>query len=149
MKEEEKYKKIEYNKIPVILGDYPVVQDAFRAVECLRTNKVPIARYEYGNSMMPILRSGQFCVIKPLEHDEEANIGDAVFCYVNGYLGTHMVLMKSKIDPEKTWYLIGMTNTQPIGWTKNIFGIANALNVIVEEHPVVTEEETNCEKASE
>ena len=143
-----KYKILKPDKIPTVLQDCPVVQDVPKAVECLVENKVTIARYEYGNSMMPILRSGQFCKIRPLDIGEQAEVGDALFCYVNGYVGTHMVLTKSNIDPNRTWYLIGMTNMQPLGWTSMVFGIATAMDVLVEE-PVVEEQETNHSEASE
>lgn len=124
-------KKIAFENIPSVIDGFPVVQDIEKAVQCLTDDKVYICRYEFGDSMMPILRSGQFCAIHPLEDGEEPNIGDAVFCSVSGYVGTHMVLNKSKIDPNKTWYMIGTTDMTPIGWTDEIYGIANAMDVLV------------------
>lgn len=124
--------KYNIQNLPNVIEGLPVVQDEEKAVHCLMNEKVPIARYEFGYSMMPILRSGQFCKIRPLEHNEEAKVGDALFCKVNNVIGTHMVLCKSKIDQNRIWYLIGMTDMQPIGWTDCIFGIATAMDHIVE-----------------
>ena len=128
-------KLFDYEKIPNVIEGLPVVQDIEKAIDCLVNQKIPIARFEFGNSMMPILSSGQFCKISPVDHHTEINVGDALFCDVNGYVGTHMVLLKSQIDPDNTWYMIGMTDMQPIGWTKTVYGVANAINYAVATYP--------------
>lgn len=120
--------------VPSVIDGLPVVQDIEKAMHSLVDHKVPIARFEFGDSMRPILSSGQFCKITPIDNEEDIKIGDALFCEVNGYVGTHMVLLKSHIDEDKTWYLIGMTDMEPIGWTSNIFGIATAMNHYVRPH---------------
>lgn len=125
------FKILKIDSLPHVLDDYPIVQDIEKAITCLIKEKVPIARYEFGHSMMPILRSGQFCKITPFENDDEIEVGDALFCNVNGYVGTHMVLVKSKIDPDKIWYLIGSTDGTPLGWTDTVYGKATAMNTIV------------------
>lgn len=125
------FKTLKIDSLPPVLDGYPIVQDIEKAVKCLKEEKVPIARYEFGYSMMPILRSGQFCKITPFETDDEIEVGDALFCNVNGYVGTHMVLVKSKIDPDNIWYLIASTDGTPLGWTDTVYGKATAMNTIV------------------
>ena len=111
----------------------PIVQNIADAISMLTVENKPIVRYEFGNSMMPILRSGQFCLIKPLQENEEINIGDSVFCNVDGYVGTHMVILKSATDRDNTWYLIGTSSMHVIGWTDVVYGKATGIPYIVDE----------------
>jgi hypothetical protein len=44
-----------------------------------------------GNSMTPLIKSGQRVLLTPCTW-EEAEIGDAVFCKVRGMITTHLVI---------------------------------------------------------
>lgn len=126
-------KRYNIDSLPFAIDNVAVVQDIEEAVDTLTIRKLPIVRFEFGTSMMPMLKSGQFCKISPVENVNDINIGDALFCDVNGYVGTHMVWMKSQINPNETWFLIGTTRMELIGWTKTVYGIATAIDHVVDE----------------
>lgn len=107
-----------------------VKNNANDALEYIKRGE-QVARFEYGDSMSPILLSGEYCILTPLKENEEANVGDAVFCEVNGCLMTHMVIMKSKsAKNNKLYYLIGSTDMQIFGWTDKIFAFANGTRIL-------------------
>ena len=96
-------------------------------------NGITIARFEFGDSMSPVLVSGEYCIVEPIKELEGINniaIGDAVLCKVGDHLMTHMVLMISDSAYDGTKYLIGNTWMQYYGWTDTIYGIAKGTNVI-------------------
>ena len=125
-----KIDKVRYVKNPSIINGVVVENDAFKALEMLKNGQA-VARFEYGDSMSPILLSGEYCILCPFLHGREANIGDAVFCNVNGYLMTHMVLMKSRnVSDDKPYYLIGSTNGQTYGWTNKVYALAQGTRVL-------------------
>lgn len=72
---------------------------------------------EKGNSMTPLIKSGQNHVLSPITI-EEVNIGDIVFCKVSGRLFTHLVTAK---DPNKG-VQISNNHGYVNGWTRNVFG---------------------------
>ena len=45
----------------------------------------------HGNSMVPIIRSGQLVTLAPVTDPSSVSVGDAVFCRVNGRLMLHKV----------------------------------------------------------
>jgi hypothetical protein len=111
---------------------YPVVNDIREAVEMLK-NGITIARFEFGDSMSPVLVSGEYCIVEPIKELEGINnigIGDAVLCKVGDHLMTHMVLMISDSAYDGTKYLIGNTWMQYYGWTDTIYGIAKGTKII-------------------
>ena len=129
-------KTIKYVKSPSTITvdgiEYPVVNDIREAVEMLK-NGITIARFEFGDSMSPVLVSGEYCIVEPIKEVEGTNniaIGDAVLCKVGDHLMTHMVLMISDSAYDGTKYLIGNTWMQYYGWTDTIYGIAKGTNVI-------------------
>lgn len=71
---------------------------------------------EKGNSMSPIIKSGQGHILAPskLEDVEE---GDIVYCKVKGNYYTHLV--KGKGDRG---VLIGNNKGGINGWTRNVYG---------------------------
>jgi hypothetical protein len=71
---------------------------------------------EKGNSMTPLIQSGQKHTLSPITL-EECEIGDIVFCKVKGRYFTHIVKAKS----EKG-LLIGNNHGHINGWTKQVFG---------------------------
>ncbi|MCC6370555.1 MAG: S26 family signal peptidase [Bacteroidia bacterium] len=74
----------------------------------------------FGNSMLPILKSGSLLTFTKSEIYE---IGDIVFCKVRGrFIDAHKIV---KTDKNKG-YLIANNHGYENGWTKIIFGKAIA-----------------------
>lgn len=114
---------------PTTIKGHKVVNDIKEAVECLRRGET-IARFEFGDSMSPILESGEYCVVEPVFDLNTVNVGDAVLCEVNGYLMTHMVILKSNSNANTPYFLIGNTAFEIYGWTCKIYGIAKGTNYV-------------------
>lgn len=72
---------------------------------------------EKGNSMVPIIKSGQDHVLEPATW-ESVNEGDAVYCKVKGKFYTHLVKAKN----SEKGVLIGNNKGSINGWTKNVYG---------------------------
>lgn len=72
---------------------------------------------EKGNSMVPLLKSGQKHVLEPI-NIEDVEIGDIVFCKVKGSYFTHLVTAKNETKGVQISNNHGHVN----GWTKNVFG---------------------------
>ena len=125
-------RKIKYVKNPEFINGIKVINSPHLAIDMLN-NGIELARFEFGNSMSPKLLSGEYCILKPLKNGEEANVGDAVFCKVNGIVMTHMVLSKKNKD-SKVEYLISDTYGNIYGWTSEIYAIAHGTNVLEKEN---------------
>lgn len=109
--------------------EYQVINDINKAIEYLKSG-VSIARFEYGDSMSPVLVSGEYCIVEPITDTDTISIGDAVLCKVGDSLMTHMVMMISDSAYNGTKFLIGNTWMQYYGWTDTIYGIAKGTNII-------------------
>jgi len=72
---------------------------------------------EKGNSMTPIIKSGQEHRLAPSKW-EDVEVGDIVYCKVHGSYYTHLVKAKN----EDRGCLIGNNRGGINGWTKQIFG---------------------------
>ncbi len=72
---------------------------------------------EKGNSMVPLIKSGQDHLLSPIKW-HECEVGDIVYCKVKGSFYTHLVKSKSL---EKG-LLIGNNKGGINGWTKSVFG---------------------------
>lgn len=72
---------------------------------------------EKGNSMTPLIHSGQKHTLAPITWQECVK-GDIVFCKVNGRYYTHLVLAKSEVTGAQ----IGNNHGKVNGWTKNVYG---------------------------
>lgn len=80
-------------------------------------NKETFITSERGNSMSPLIKSGQNHQLAPVElHD--ISIGDIVYCKVKGNFYTHLVKAKN----DKKGCLIGNNKGGVNGWTKQIYG---------------------------
>ena len=75
----------------------------------------------YGNSMVPILKSGQSVICIPVKEETALNKRDIVLCKVNGHFYLHLI---HAIRNDKT-YLIGNNHGHMNGWVNknNIFGV--------------------------
>lgn len=72
---------------------------------------------EKGNSMSPLIKSGQKHKIVPATW-KDVEVGDIVYCKVKGNFYTHLV--KGKNDEKGC--LIGNNKGGINGWTKQVFG---------------------------
>lgn len=72
---------------------------------------------EKGNSMVPIIKSGQEHRLAPCTW-EDVETGDVVYCKVKGNFYTHLVKGKS----DEKGCLIGNNKGRINGWTKNVYG---------------------------
>ncbi len=75
------------------------------------------AASEKGNSMTPLIKSGQQHELSPVDSWEDCKPGDIVFCKVKGSFYTHLV--KAKSDRG---LLIGNNHGGTNGWTKQVYG---------------------------
>ena len=76
-----------------------------------------ITTSEKGNSMVPLINSGQKHKLKPITL-VEVKVGDIVYCKVKGNFYTHLV---KAIDPKKGCQ-IGNNKGRINGWTKQVYG---------------------------
>lgn len=109
-------------KIPKKVRGINVVQDIDLAVQSIKQNNC-ICRFEFGDSMKPILNSGEFYYTEKIDDLKTLEIGDAVVCEVNGSLMTHMILDFNK---SKTMFLISSSKGEIYGWTNKIYAKAIA-----------------------
>jgi len=72
---------------------------------------------EKGNSMTPLIKSGQKHILEPIKLDE-VEVGDIVFCKVKGSYFTHLVTAKH----DKKGVQISNNHGYVNGWTKAVFG---------------------------
>jgi hypothetical protein len=72
---------------------------------------------EKGNSMEPLIKSGQKHKLEPANW-ETCNEGDIVYCKVNGRFYTHLVKGKN----QDRGLLIGNNKGRINGWTKSVYG---------------------------
>ena len=72
---------------------------------------------EKGNSMVPLIKSGQDHRLSPITW-EEASIGDIVYCKVKGRFYTHLVKAKNEVKGCQ----IGNNKGGINGWTKQVYG---------------------------
>jgi len=76
-----------------------------------------IVTSEKGNSMVPLINSGQEHRLAPIAL-EDVEVGDMVYCKVRGRFYTHLVKAK---DINKG-VLIGNNKGGINGWTKQVYG---------------------------
>ena len=86
-----------------------------RAIVLLRNGKVAQVK-PHGNSMIPLIHSGNKVTIKPVQLDN-LSVGDIVLCRVRGNQYLHLI---KAIDGER--FLIGNSKGRINGWTKAIYG---------------------------
>jgi hypothetical protein len=70
----------------------------------------------FGNSMLPIMKSGSEVTFQV---EEDYEVGEIVFCRVKGrYIDAHLIKAKN----EKRGWLIANNHGHLNGWTKTIYG---------------------------
>lgn len=73
---------------------------------------------EKGNSMIPLIKSGQEHILAPVKKWDDCNVDDIVYCKVRGNFYTHLV----KAKDDQKGLLIGNNKGGINGWTKQIYG---------------------------
>lgn len=73
---------------------------------------------EKGNSMVPLIFSGQKHRLSPVEVWDDVHPGEIVFCKVKGRYLTHMVYAKN----SDRGVLIGNNKGRMNGWTRTVYG---------------------------
>lgn len=76
-----------------------------------------IVTSEKGNSMVPLIKSGQDHKLAPVEL-KDVSVGDIVYCKVHGRFFTHLV----KAIDEQKGLQIGNNHGHINGWTKLVYG---------------------------
>lgn len=77
-----------------------------------------------GQSMTPILKSGQVCRVEPVTEETELKKNDIVLCKVKGHIYLHKI---SAIDGNR--YQISNNHKHVNGWVgrSNIYGIVTEI----------------------
>ncbi len=70
-----------------------------------------------GNSMTPLVQSGQLCIVSPVSI-EEVQVGDVVLCHVAGKTYLHKVLARNAAGMVQ----IGNNHGRINGWTFTVYG---------------------------
>lgn len=107
---------------------YPSVDD-YKDIKKHMDNGEAVVHWEFGNSLFPVIRNKEYCLIKPLKKDEQINDGDCVFCKIFGeYYMVHRVIESVAVRNE-IWYRIGDTWGKTYGWTTEVYGKAYSTDV--------------------
>lgn len=125
---------------PKEIDGIEVVQDINEAVKATNEGRT-VCRYEYGDSMTPILRHGEYAKLIPISENTEIKRGDAVLCKLDNeydfsapFYMTHMVWEISNSSYNgKPWYKIGSSSTSIYGWTQDIYALAVGMNVFEDD----------------
>lgn len=114
---------------PIEIDGHRVVQMGEEIAKAMENGET-VYHWELGDSMDPIIRNAEFCMISPVTNIDDIKVGDAVFCKIsNGYGGdyymVHQVVCISNSGHDgKKWFKIGSTGDHIFGWTQDILGIA-------------------------
>lgn len=121
---------------PETIDGFKVVNDENEILKCLQNNET-IMHYEFGNSLFPILKSGEYCRIRPTK-PKDVRKGDPVFCsfnYIHPETHTeekaYMVHRCTDIYNRDgvLYFKIETTDGYCYGWTKDVYGIAKSTNI--------------------
>ena len=98
-----------------------------------------VYHWEYGVSLFPLIRSGEYCKISPIKDVNDIRTGDVVYCFIRSREGIKipMVHMVTKISDasysKEKWFEIGDTRGFVFGWSNEILGKAVGTNIFHEE----------------
>lgn len=124
---------------PKELEGLRVVQDGEEIYKAI-TNGESVMHYEFGNSLFPILKSGEYCKISPIKK-EDVVAGMPVFCHfyyrneegqVADMYMVHRCTEVVKRDGEFYFRIDGTDGTH-FGWTKDVSGVAESTNIFQDE----------------
>jgi recombinational DNA repair protein RecR len=118
---------------PKEINGLRVIQDPNEMEQALK-NGESFYHWELGDSLSPLIRNAEYCLIKPCLITEIKR-GDCVFCIMedrngNRYPMVHQVWEISDASYyEELWFKIGSTMSTIFGWTKEVYGIARGTNI--------------------
>lgn len=101
------------------------------AIDLLKSGKQTY-KWEYGDSMFPILCSKEYCRIEPVKSLEEIHENDAVLCVVDHFAMIHMVQKVFDTENKGRWFLITTTTGRPFGITNIVYGKCYSTNIFHE-----------------
>ena len=111
---------------PITLDGIRVINDTELLVNTLKEGET-VAHWEYGDSMIPLLISGQYVRLEPI-HETPHN-GDIVYCLVDGEWMCHMVWVVNRFTKQ---CLIGSTSGELYGWADEVIAIGKPMPYTVE-----------------
>lgn len=127
---------------PETIEGYKVVNDGKEILKCLQNGET-IMHYEFGNSLFPILKSGEYCKITPIGEivDKGFFVGKPVFCHFvyplkeGGYGDFYMVHRCTEVYERdgEVYFRIDSTDGNCFGWTKDVYGIAESTGYFQDE----------------
>ena len=97
-------------------GSNPLFPTVNNKIETLQRGE-NIITSEKGNSMIPLILSGQKHELTPITWDQ-CEVDDIVYCKVHGRMYTHLVKAKNDVRGLQ----IGNNKGNINGWTKNVYG---------------------------
>lgn len=106
---------------PSEIGGVKVSNTYEEAISLLKEGKQTY-KWEYGDSMFPILCSKEYCLIEPVTSLDDIHENDAVLCVVNGFTMIHMVSKVFDVKNRGKWFLISTTQGTTFGFTNMIYG---------------------------
>ncbi len=98
-------------------------RENMKTAEKLRAGQTCLVQ-GFGQSMTPILKSGQVCEVTPVTEDTKLRKHDIVLCRVNGHVYLHKITAM-----RGSRYQISNNHKHVNGWTgrNNIFGIVTKI----------------------
>lgn len=72
-----------------------------------------------GNSMVPLIHSGEEVTLAPITETTQLAVGDVVLCKVKSNIYLHKIYA---IGPDNKSWLIGNNKGYKNGWTRMIYG---------------------------
>lgn len=113
---------------PAEVDGYRVVDDGEEIRQAL-VNGESVMHWEAGNSMFPILKHMEYCLIRPIKSPDEVMVGEPVFCTFHGqYHMVHRCTDKYERNGV-TYFQISTTDGRVYGWTNEVWGVAQSTNV--------------------
>lgn len=106
-------------------------------IEKALKNGESVYHWEFGDSMSPLIKNREYCLIKPCV-PADVKRGDAVFCVMSDEYGhrwgmVHQVWEISDASHSgELYFKIGSTGTSIFGWTKEVYGIAKGTDIFQE-----------------
>lgn len=93
-------------------------RENIQTIEKLKSGQTCLVQ-GFGQSMTPILKSGQVCKVEPVNSETELKKNDIVLCKVNGHIYLHKI---SAINGAR--YQISNNHKHVNGWVtrSNIYG---------------------------
>ena len=82
-----------------------------------------------GNSMVPLIKSGELVTVLPLSKDDYENLkkDDVVLCKVEGRIYLHKITAIKGTHPNRS-FQISNNKGRVNGWTRNIVGLVTDVN---------------------